>query len=272
MIRNTAIAGVGFSVGVFVSVVWQGRQESSQIHPHIHPEGAPKSMKTGALEAGAKLFQSKGPLQGFNIYLVGFHPMVEDPCHQMEAHHYCKQVNEDFAQCILFDGNTRNCNVTGIEYIISERLFQELPPEERHYWHPHNYEILSGMLTAPGIPKAAERELMKTKINSYGKTIHTWRAKCWEGNKPYLDTLPKGNPLLGWSFNHDGEVREDMIIAHDIAFNSNIDDKRNQRQGLTSLAHPQEGVDKLFEKFQNKESLTCLKGVIDESEVKPSSK
>ncbi|MCC7548950.1 MAG: DUF1264 domain-containing protein [Burkholderiales bacterium] len=25
----------------------------------------------------------------------------------MEAHHYCRQVNEDFAQCALFDRNGR---------------------------------------------------------------------------------------------------------------------------------------------------------------------
>ncbi len=28
----------------------------------------------------------------------------------MEAHLYCNQVNEDFAQCVLFDGNTKQAN------------------------------------------------------------------------------------------------------------------------------------------------------------------
>ena len=50
-------------------------------------------------------------MHGFDIYLVGFHPMKDDPEMQMEAHHYCHQVNEDFAQCMLFDGNTAKANM-----------------------------------------------------------------------------------------------------------------------------------------------------------------
>lgn len=84
--------------------------------------------------------------------------MHDDPCHQMEAHHYCKKLNEDFSQCLLYDGNTKNANLTGIEYIISEKLFQSLLPEETQYWHPHNYEILSGQLVAPGIPSPLEKQ------------------------------------------------------------------------------------------------------------------
>jgi hypothetical protein len=71
---------------------------------------------------------------------------------QMEAHHYCHQVNADLLQCVLFDGNTEDANLIGIEYIISERLFASLPPEEQAFWHPHNYEILSGSLVALAYP------------------------------------------------------------------------------------------------------------------------
>lgn len=83
-------------------------------------------------------------------------------------------MNGDFAQCILFDGNGPEARLTGIEYIISEKLFQNLPEEEQQYWHPHNFEILSGQLVAPAIPEIAEHELMLLKMNSYGKTWHVW--------------------------------------------------------------------------------------------------
>ncbi len=59
-------------------------------------------------------------------------------------------MNEDFAQCVLFDGNTAEANLHGLEYIISEKVYDTLPPVEQSYWHPHNYEILSGQLVAPG--------------------------------------------------------------------------------------------------------------------------
>ena len=109
----------------------------------------------------------------------------------MEAHHYCKQVNEDFAQCVLFDGNTSDANMNGVEYIISEAAFEKLPADEKKFWHPHNYEILSGQLVGPGLPQAAEKELMRMKMNSYGKTWHFWHTGA--PGKPG-DSMPLGEP------------------------------------------------------------------------------
>ena len=99
--------------------------------PGTTPPGESKSAKTKMLEAGARLLQSNDPLQEFDIYLVGFHSMKDHPENQMEAHHYCHQVNEDFTQCALFDGNTKDANLNGIEYIISEKLFATLSQEEK---------------------------------------------------------------------------------------------------------------------------------------------
>src|SRR3569833_3286347 len=67
--------------------------------------GAPESAKSRALESAASLIQSKGPVSKISLYLDGFHASKDDPRMQMETHHYSKQVNEDFAQCVLFDGN-----------------------------------------------------------------------------------------------------------------------------------------------------------------------
>ncbi len=68
---------------------------------------------------------------------------------------------------------------------------------EKKYWHPHNAEILSGQLVAPGIPAVAEEALMKGKMNSYGKTWHVWNTgSMGQGG----DTLPLGPPMLAWSF------------------------------------------------------------------------
>ncbi len=160
-------------------------------------EGQPKTSSTQALKTGAKTLQDLTPVKQFDVYLVGFHPLKDDPNHQMEAHHYCKQVNDDFAQCVLFDGNTKTANMNGVGYIISEKLFNTLPQQERKYWHPHNYEILSGQLVGPGLPSAAEKAFMAKKMNSYGKTWHVWMTDMQ--GKPG-DKLPFGDPHLAWSF------------------------------------------------------------------------
>ena len=209
--------------------------------------GSDKSAKTRVLETGAKLLQRNAPLHGFDIYLVGFHPMKEKPEMQMEAHHYCHQVNQDFAQCVLFDGNSAKANMNGVEYIISEKLFGTLPEEERKYWHPHNGEILSGQLVAPGIPKAAEKSLMKTKMNSYGKTWHVWSTGM-EGQPG--DALPMGDPMLAWSFNRDGEALPSMVEKRDKRMGIDSKQTRRGREDLTSLAKPQSGVDALKGSFK----------------------
>ncbi|HVI26874.1 MAG TPA: OBAP family protein [Xanthomonadaceae bacterium] len=212
----------------------------------VAPAGAPESARTQALEAGAKVLQDNGPLAGFDVHLVGFHPMKDAPEAQMEAHHYCRQVNEDFAQCVLFDGDGAQANLTGIEYIVSERLFAQLPEQERASWHPHNAEILSGQLVAPGLPLAAEHALMRDKLNSYGKTWHTWRSRT--GTAPG-DRLPLGPAMLAWSFNREGEAQPGMVAARDAALDVSTGQRRENRRDLAPLAHPQEGVDALHGRF-----------------------
>ena len=210
--------------------------------------GASRTGKTAALETGAKLMQAKGPLGEIAMYLVGFHPSKADPDTQMESHHYCNQVNEDFAQCVLFDGNTAGARLHGIEYIVSERLYATLPDDEKPYWHPHNYEILSGELRMPGLPMAAEKAALADKINSYGKTWHTWKSGVHGGA---ADSLPLGPPQLAWSFNHDGEVQPALIEERDRRMGLSTAEARRDRADLATRAKPQGGVDVLVKKFPN---------------------
>lgn len=210
--------------------------------------GADRTAKTGALETGANLMQAKAPVEKIAMYLNGFHVSKDDPKMQMEAHHYCNQANEDFAQCVLFDGNTSEARLMGIEYIISEKLYNTLPTEEKAYWHPHNYEVLSGTLRMPGLADAVEKEALKTKINSYGKTWHTWMTGV-RGRQ--ADALPFGPPHLQWSFNRDGEANPEMVQARDSRMNLNSSKARRERQDLVDLAQPQGGVDAIAGSFPN---------------------
>ncbi len=124
----------------------------------VSASGRPTSRWQAALGAGAKLLQDSPPLRGFDVYVVGFHCAKGEPGMQMEAHHYGKVVNDELLQCVLFDGNTADANLVGIEYIISEHLFDTLSDREKPCWHPHNFEVLSGQLVAPGLPGPAEED------------------------------------------------------------------------------------------------------------------
>jgi len=230
-----------------LAAVISGCESAKKKPPGVRPEGREKSAKTQALETGAAVLQTQSPLRPMDIYLSGFHVAKRDPSHQMEAHHYCRQVNEDFAQCVLFDGNTTDANLIGIEYIISETLFESLPMQEKRYWHPHNYEILSGQLVAPGIPETAEKELMRGKINSYGKTWHVWNSAPFG---KHGDKMPLGAPILEWSFNRDGEALPGLVEERDRRMGTDIDQERLNRKDLVPLTKPQIGVDVLKKKVQ----------------------
>ena len=93
--------------------------------------GAERTAKTTGLETGANLLQSKAPVGQISMYLNGFHAAKDDPSMVMESDHYCNQVNQDFAQCALFDGNGKDARLHGVEYIISEKLYNRLPPTKR---------------------------------------------------------------------------------------------------------------------------------------------
>lgn len=200
--------------------------------------GRPKRTGTMLLQLGARLMQRKNPLHHFDTWLVGFHPLKERPHVHVEAHHFCHIVNEDFIQCVVFDGPGQGARLTGVEFIISERVYETLPEEERPNWHPHNYEILSGQLVAPGIPGPLEDRLMERLLNSYGKTWQFWMSG--QG-----DSLPLGDACLAWSFSRDGQLDARAIIARNELYHIDGEDKRKRREPLSARASAQRGVDEL---------------------------
>ena len=93
--------------------------------------GRAQAWLTRRARAGGQRVAAITPLRGFDVYVVGFHCPKGEPNLQMEAHHFCRVVNDDLLQCVLFDGNTRDANLIGMEYIVSERLFDSMPEDEK---------------------------------------------------------------------------------------------------------------------------------------------
>lgn len=58
----------------------------------------------------------------------------------------------DIRQCLIYDTPYANARLIGVEYMISPRVYETLPKEERQLWHSHQYEIKSGMLVMPAPP------------------------------------------------------------------------------------------------------------------------
>lgn len=196
---------------------------------NVEAPGQEKPTKSDLLDKGADLLQAKTPLTRFNTYLDGFHFYNGDLDAQMEAHHYVSRLNEDVHQAIIFDGNGEDAKIMGVEYIISERLFRELPEEEKKLWHSHHYEVRSGTLIAPGIPETAEYELMEELISTYGKTIHTWHTDQQR-------TLPVGSPMIMMGFTRDGQIDPSMVAERDRRFQVSSAEKKEHRKSIPAPA------------------------------------
>lgn len=193
--------------------------------PGTDVPGEKPSTLMRTLETGAQLIQSRPPVDAISTYLDGFHFYSGDKNGQMEAHHYVTILNEDVMQAVIYDGNTRDARLMGVEYIISERLFKTLPAEEKKLWHSHQYEVKSGSLIAPGLPAAADKPLMSRIVNTYGKTWHTWHT---DRDK----TLPLGIPALMMGFTGEGQLDPALLADRDRRLDVNTQDIKRERQDL----------------------------------------
>ena len=191
--------------------------------------GAEMSTKSQMLGMGADLLQSKGPINDINMYLNGFHFYADDMGRQIEAHHYCTHINEDFFQCVIYDGNTSGARLIGVEYIVTERVFISLPEEEKPLWHSHRHETTSGELVMPGIPGPVERTAIETLITTYGKTWHTWQI---DRNS----ALPLGIPQLMMGFTQDGQIKAELLQDRDRRLQVSTSDERQARAELAAKA------------------------------------
>jgi hypothetical protein len=192
---------------------------------NVPAPGADESAKTQALETGAAVLQDKPPLEAVSAYLDGFHFYNGRMQSQMEAHHYCAVLNDDVIQCLIYDGNVKNARLMGVEYIVSAKLFGGLPEAEKALWHSHAYEVKSGSLVAPGLPDAAEHELMEKIVSTYGKTWHTWHTDL---NKD----LPYGVPQLMMGFTADGQSDPKMIADRDSRMGIDTQAKKQSRADI----------------------------------------
>jgi hypothetical protein len=234
----TIVAGVcGLTVGLLVGMPgWRAAHGVQEAHGAQGMHDAQDAHAAQAAPAAhdahaqsAKDTENWSPVAGMHLYLCAFHTAKENPNFQVEAHHYCSPCGKDLHQCVIFDRSGPTPKLLGIEYIIPDEVYQTLPADERKYWHPHAYEILSGQLIAPELPKDGD-EALSGLIKTWGKTWHTWRDPA--------TPLPMGEPLLMWSANGDGQIQSALVDGRDKRFGISTATIRERRKSM-GFAVPQ---------------------------------
>ncbi|OCK85574.1 DUF1264-domain-containing protein [Lepidopterella palustris CBS 459.81] len=146
-------------------------------------------------------------------------------------------MSSDFIQCAIYVPESNPARLAGIEYIVTGDAFSKFPMEERALWHSHQYEVTSGYLIEPGMPDGVDDAVMKILVNSYGKTVHTWRYD--EKN----NSLPLGIPELVSGYTGSGQLPEDFVASRDAFFNVNTTLIREERQKVIKAPPVQDGAD-----------------------------
>ncbi|KAI1425251.1 hypothetical protein F5Y12DRAFT_714460 [Xylaria sp. FL1777] len=171
-------------------------------------------------------FGLAGP-EGTVLFLNGFHFVSGHTDYEVSANHYCVIIRDDMLQCVVYNTATTPAHLAGIEYIITEDAFATLDYEERQLWHSHSYEVTSGFLVEPGLPDAVDHTIMKdVLVNTYGKTIHTWRYD--QKDAPY----PVGVPELVMGFTHDDQITPDFVLERDSLFGTNTTEIKGSRADI----------------------------------------
>jgi hypothetical protein len=136
------------------------------------------------------------------LAFAGVHLLKDLPEYSQVAYHYCKPVSDEVSQCVLYDGTGPDAKLIGIEYLVSEALYQKMPAEEKVYWHDHKYEVDAGLLKSLTQSGEDEKKTLGAVRTLYGKVFHTWATG---------KTYPSGPPRLFWAVT--GE--EPFVLAKD---------------------------------------------------------
>jgi len=185
--------------------------------------GDRETYKTRIGETLASITQSHTPMNEFHTHTVEIPMVVGKTDKQLITHCYTNHINEDFMQSVLFDSDSKDARMIGVSYTITERIFNELPDEERKLWSSNAYGVKSGLTVAPRMPWTVEHRLMSDLAPTYSKSYMTWDVR---------DPLPLGIPSLLVKPTRDGMIRNDMLRKRDEELNINTEAERKNREDI----------------------------------------
>jgi hypothetical protein len=106
--------------------------------------------------------------------LTAVRHIFDDPT--LRVWHYCKPNDQIMMVCQLYDSNSPNATLIGVEYMITADAYKNLPDREKPNWHYHKEEFAPNRAD-PKLPMLSEQQqnaTLKKMEESFGKVIITW--------------------------------------------------------------------------------------------------
>ena len=106
--------------------------------------------------------------------LTAVRHVFDDPT--LRVWHFCKPNDKIMMVCQLYDSNSPNATLIGVEYMITTDAYKKIPDRDKPNWHYHKEEF-APTRADPKLPMLSEQQqnaTLKTLAESYGKVIITW--------------------------------------------------------------------------------------------------
>ncbi|ERN09339.1 hypothetical protein AMTRI_Chr01g109780 [Amborella trichopoda] len=189
--------------------------------------GEPLSVESQVLERGAQMLQSLKPVKQIQQHVCSFRLYSHDLTRQIRAHHYVARVNQDFLQCAVYDSDSSDARLIGVEYIVSDRIFESLPDEEKKLWHSHAYGIKTGLWVNPRVPEMLQKAELREMAKTHGKFWCTWQVDRG-------DRLPMGAPALMMSPQamNAGLVKPELVKERDEKYGLSSEELKESRKEI----------------------------------------
>lgn len=107
------------------------------------------------------------PVDKIHQALHAYHVVADNRAEIVSSVHYCScSATGDHFQCLIYESDQADAKLIGVEYMIPEQRFLQLPEQEKKYWHSHVYEVMSGSLVLIGLRAGAVADVAAGAVKS----------------------------------------------------------------------------------------------------------
>ena len=97
-------------------------------------------------------------------------------------------MSDDICQCVCFVGEGPDAKLCGVKYLVSEKIFEGLPDEEKKLWCSIDVPLKLGFQCTLDLDDSEDaKQDLQTKAKMFAKDVVTWPADS---------ELPLGPPLV----------------------------------------------------------------------------
>jgi len=111
----------------------------------------------------------ESPQKGFDMHLDAAHN-VKDA--KPIVHHWCKRINAEIVECLMFDSDKANANLVGVETMIPHEVWSTLSEEQKKEWHNHAEKVKPEQFV-DATPEEAAKFTEDLK-DTYGRVTYFW--------------------------------------------------------------------------------------------------